>query len=205
MLAHVLPSPFKKHSTRPTAAFVLTGQERSRPVETGGSYMYILTRDQALDLYDRALSLFTSYRDEAAKINVNRILESNASHALKEKARLLKSFMETPGFDNFKHADNVLYTDVKKEPVLYRDVNIIWKGMATNIELTDEHTKFDLLVGYDTRRTLEGIVTVIFERPFSVSSERPLEVLGKIVVLPGNLDIQLEGVAIHQSGKLETE
>jgi tetratricopeptide (TPR) repeat protein len=201
----VLPSPFKKPETRPTANFVLTSQERSQPVETGGTYMYILTRSQALDLYDRALSLFTSYRDEAAKISLNRLLVSNASGSLKDKARLLISFMEVPGFDNFKHDDNPSYSDVKKEPVLYRDVHIIWKGMATNVELTDEHTQFELLVGYDTRRTLEGIVTVIFDRPLSVSSERPLEVLGKIVVLPGNLDIQLEGVAIHQSGKLETE
>jgi len=188
---------------RPSAQFTLSAQERSAPVETGGSYMYILTRDQATGFYDKALSLFTSYRDEAAKIYINRILESNASEDLKNKARLLISYMEVPGFDNFKQADNPSFSDVKKEPVIYRDVYVIWKGMATNLEVTDESVRFDFLVGYDTRKTLEGIVPVVFKTPISVNTERPLEVLGKIKLYGEKMDIALEGAGIHQSGKLE--
>jgi len=172
-------------------------------VETGGSYRYILTRDQALGLYDRALSLFTSYRDETAKISLNRILESNASEGLKNRARLLISNMDVPGFDTFKRSDNVSFADVMKEPAVYRDVYVIWRGMATNVEVTDADTRFDFLVGYDTRRTLEGIVPVVFDRPLSVNSERPLEILGKIVLTGASLDIALKGEAIHQSGRLE--
>ena len=200
----VMPSPLKSRAVRPVSEFVLSRQERGAPVEVGGSYMYILTRDQALGLYDKALSLFTSYRDEAAKINLNRILESNASEALKGKSRLLLTYMEVPGFDNFKRSDNVSFSDVRNEPVIYRDVYVIWRGMATNIEITDEHTRFDFLAGYDTRRTLEGIVTVIFDRPVAINSERPLEVLGKIVLPEGGASgFRLEGTAIYQSGRLE--
>jgi tetratricopeptide (TPR) repeat protein len=199
----VLPSPFKTKQARPTAEFVLSGQERAEPVEVGGSYRYILTRDQATSLYDRALSLFTGYRDEAAKIDLNRILESNASEGLKNKSLLLLSYMEVPGFDTFKRNDNPSFSDVKNEPVIYRDVHVIWKGMATNVEVTDEHARFDFLVGYDTRRTLEGIVQVTFDRPVSINSERPLEVLGRIKPVSSYTDIVLEGVAIHQSGRLE--
>jgi len=202
--AKVLPSPFKTRNERPSAEFILSTQERSGPVEIGGSYMYILTGDQAISLYDRALSLFTSYRDEAAKINLNRILESNASEALKNKSRLLISYMEVPGFDTFKMGDNSSYSDVKNEPAIYRDVYVIWKGMATNVEVTDEYTAFDLLVGYDTRRTLEGIVNVVFDSPVNINSERPLEVLGKVKLsFLSDIRISLEGVAIHQSGRLE--
>ena len=200
----VISSPFKSRAPRPSAEFVLSGQERGAPVETGGSYMYILTRDQAIGLYDRALSLFTSYRDEAAKINLNRILESNASEGLKNKSRLIITYMEIPGFDNFKRSDNISFSDVRNEPVIYRDVYVIWKGMATNIEVTDEYTRFDFLVGYDTRKTLEGIITVVFDRPVALNGERPLEVLGKIVLLEGtSSNFRLEGAAIHQSGRLE--
>jgi len=199
----VVPNPFKGRDSRPTAEFVLSGQERSAPVETGGSYMYILTRDQATTLYDRALSLFSAHRDEGAKVNINRILESNASESLKNKSRLLLSYMEVPGFDTFKQADNFSYADVKNEPAVYSGVHVIWKGMATNVEITDEYTRFDFLVGYDTRRTLEGIVSVVFDKPVAVNPERPLEVLGKIVITPLYNDIALEGVAIHQSGRLE--
>jgi tetratricopeptide (TPR) repeat protein len=205
MQARVIPGPFKAPQKRPTADFVLSSLERSQPVETGGTYKYILTRDQATGLYDGALSLFTSYRDEAAKINLNRLLESNASPGLKDKARLLKSFMEIPGFDNFNKSDNPSYADVIKESVLYRDVHVIWRGMAADVNVTDEGTAFSLLVGYDTRRTLEGIVATEFAAPVSVSTERPLEVLGKIILIDAHPGIMLEGVAIHQSGKLEME
>jgi tetratricopeptide (TPR) repeat protein len=202
----VTPNPFASRAERPySTEFVLSAPERSAPVEVGGSYRYILTRDQALGLYDGALSFFTSYRDEAAKINLNRILESNASVELKNKSRLLFTYMEVPGFDNFKHGDNVSFADVKNEPVIYRDVHVIWRGMATNVEVTDEYTRFDFLVGYDTRRTLEGIVPVIFDRPVSLNGERPLEVLAKIALIPPFSDFFLEGVAIYQSGRLEND
>jgi tetratricopeptide (TPR) repeat protein len=199
----VLQSPIKKPDARPHTEFILSGQERADPVETGGSYMYILTRDQATTLYDRALSLFTDYRDEAAKLSLNRILESNASESIKNKARLLFLYMEIPGFDNFKRNDNPSITEVKNEPVIYRDVYVIWSGMATNIKITDEQTSFQFLVGYDTRRTLEGLVPVEFKIPVSINPDRPLEVLGKILLNSTNTDISLEGVSIHQSGRLE--
>jgi len=201
---NILPNPFKSRENRQAAEFVLTREERNEPVQIGGSYSYILTRNNALETYDKALSLFTAYRDEGAKVNLNRILESNASDVIKNKARLLISFMEVPGFDNFNRSDNASFSDVVKEPVLYRDVHVIWRGMATNIETRDEYTGFDFLVGYDTRRSLEGIVHVAFDRAVSLNSERPLEVLGRIVPL-GSVDsaIRLEGVAVYQSGRLE--
>jgi hypothetical protein len=86
---------------------------------------------------------------------------------------------------------------VVKEPPLYRDVHVIWRGMATNLREGDKSTDFDLLVGYDTRSALEGIVPVRFEFAAQVDVERPLEVLGRVVV---NGDkIRLVGLAIHQA------
>lgn len=204
--ARVMPSPFRSRGQRPSAEFVLSSQERNEPVEVGGVYRYILTSSQAINLYERALSLFTTYRDEAAKINLNRILESNASQGLKNRALLLKDNMEVPGFDTFNRSDNPSYSDVKSEPFIYRDVHVIWRGMATNIEVTDEYTRFDFLVGYDTRRTLEGIVPVVFFQPVAINPQRPLEVLGRIVLSStGYSDFAMEGVSIHQSGRLENQ
>jgi len=197
-----LPNPFKAKQ-RQTAEFVLSNQERRESVQVEGYYMYILTRDQAVSLYDKALSLFTAYRDEEAKKSINRILESNASEGIKSRARLLMDNMEVPRFDNFKRADNPSLADVKSETAIYRNVYVIWKGMATNVEVTDKGTTFDLLVGYDTRKILEGIVPVVFYDPVAINTERPLEVLGKITLNSSNSDIVLVGVAIHQSAKLE--
>jgi len=199
----VLSNPFKSKNQRPTADFILSNQEKRESVQTGGKYKYILTHNQAVDYYNKALSLYTVYRDEEAKKSLNRILESNASEGIKSRARAMFANMEVPGFDNFKRADNPSFTDVKSERAIYRNVYVIWKGMATNVTVTEEGTTFDFLVGYDTRKTLEGIIPVIFSIPVSINMERPLEVLGKITIDSTYSDIRLEGVAIYQSGKLE--
>ncbi|GBU27640.1 hypothetical protein R84B8_01175 [Treponema sp. R8-4-B8] len=198
-----LPNPFKSKNQRPIADFNLSAQDKNENVQVGGYYMYILTRDQAIDLYNKALSLYTAYRDEEAKKSLNRILESNAPQGIKIRARSMLETMEVPGFDNFKRADNPSFADVKNESAIYRNVYVIWKGMATNVTVTDDGTTFDFLVGYDTRKTLEGIIPVVFSVPVSINMERPLEVLGKITIGSSYSDIKLEGVAIHQSGKLE--
>jgi hypothetical protein len=190
------------------AATILEREDRERPVETGGSYRYILTRGQVLDIYDQALSLFTDRRDEAARYNLNRLLESNASEGIKNKCRLVISYLETPGFDTFKRRDNFNYSDVIRDPFLYRDCHVVWRGMATNVENLPGGTAFDFLVGYETRRTMEGIVRAVFEQAAAINPERPLEVLGRVVPVsdgknPGEgFNIELQIVAIHQSGLL---
>jgi tetratricopeptide (TPR) repeat protein len=182
---------------------VLEQEERSMPVQIGGSYRYILTRSEVLDTYEAARSYFTAYRDEAAKVALNRILESNASEAVKNKARMLLSYTEVPGFDTLK--DRYGYEEVKRDPVLYRDCYVIWRGMATNIRELPDGIMLDFLVGYDTRNTLMGIVQVDFNFPVSVNPERPLEILGRVipVFLAGKEeDVRLEGAAVHQAGFL---
>jgi tetratricopeptide (TPR) repeat protein len=203
----VIDLPFRGSRTG-IAATVLEREDRERPVETGGSYRYILTRSQVLEIYDRALSLFTDKRDEAARYNLNRLLESNASEGIKNKCRLIISYLETPGFDTFKRRDNFSYSDVIRDPFLYRDCYVIWRGMATNVENLPDRTSFDFLVGYETRRTMEGIVRVVFEQAAAINPEKPLEVLGRIVPVSGEggpnggFSIELQVAAIHQSGLL---
>jgi tetratricopeptide (TPR) repeat protein len=200
----VLPGPRFRQGNRAIASeSLLDRADREQPVETGGSYGYILTRTQVLETYEKALALFTEYRDEAAKVNLNRILESNAAEPVKNKARLLLSYMEVPGFDTFVRRDNFTYSEVVREPLLYRNCHVIWRGMATNIDVLSGLTSFDLLVGYDTRKTMEGIVPVVLDRAVAINTEKPLEVLGRIApVSPqsGGIVIRLEGLAIHQSG-----
>ena len=202
----VIANPFNPKGKRPNiSAYLLTQEEKNAPVQTGGSYRYILTRVQALDTYEKALSLFTDRRDEAARINLNRIIESNAADGIKNKARIIISYMEPPSYDSFKR-DNVEYADAIKDPILYRDVNVLWKGMATNVRTDGNHTVFDFLVGYDTRKTLEGIVEVHFPTAVSINTERSLELIGRII--PVNAEdrlLQLEGITIIQSGRLENQ
>jgi tetratricopeptide (TPR) repeat protein len=177
---------------------VLEQDEKDKPVQIGGTYRYILTRDQVLGAYEEARSLFSERRDEAAKVALNRILESNASEGIKNKARLLISYTEVPGFDTLK--DRYRYGEVKGDPALYRDCFVIWRGMATNVQELEQGTLLDFLVGYDTRSSLEGIVPVSFAVSVPVDPERPLEILGKVLPAAGG-EIRLEGLAVHQAAR----
>jgi tetratricopeptide (TPR) repeat protein len=173
----------------------LASGDRSVAVELGGSYRYILTDAAVLKAYDDAQRYFQSYRDNAAQVEINRLLYSNASAPIKQKARLLMDYLGEPGFDSIK--DNYSYQKVQEDPYLYLDCWIVWKGMATNIRTTDNILDCDFLVGYDTRSTLEGIVPVHFKTVLAIDPDKPLEVLARISSEKGKL--ALLGSSIFQS------
>jgi tetratricopeptide (TPR) repeat protein len=198
-------NPFNNSSAerRDISLTMLDREERDEPVQIDGAYRYVLTRDEVLKTYDEAQKLFSQFRDEEAKLRLNRIIESNASEAVKNKARLLFSYTREPGFDTLK--DRFKYADVAAGPHLYRDCYVIWGGMAANLAIGENSTAFNLLVGYDTRKTLEGIVAVTLDSVVRINTEQPLEVLGRVVPVAdpgGGEGFELRGVAVHQSGLL---
>jgi len=195
--------PMGKSQRATHADTTLARDDKGMPVQTGGSYRYVLTRNQVLDTYSEAQKLFAAYRDEAARAKLNLILESNASSPVKNKARLLVSYMDVPGFNTLK--DRFSYADVLKDPFIYRDCHVIWRGMATNLIAEQNHTSFDLLVGYDTRRTMEGIVHVDYDFAIAVNPELPVEILGRVIPVSSEkeLNIRIQGVALNQAGLLD--
>jgi hypothetical protein len=211
VLTHLkyLPNPFIPGGGRQgMSGASLTREERLVPVQTGGSYRYEFTRVQAVETYEKALSLFAVFRDEAARVHLNRILESNAAEGLKNKARVIISFMEagSPAFDTFKRSDNIDFPAVEKDPVLYQGVHVIWQGKAANVSMTDNETAFDLLIDYDPdnkSNIVRGMPVVRFNYAMPLDPGRQLEVLGRVMPSGSDGRIYLEGIAIHQSGRLE--
>jgi tetratricopeptide (TPR) repeat protein len=200
-------TPFKPVAEREGfAGTALEKEERDASFQIDGSYRYVLTRDQVLDAYAEARKLFASYRDEEAKVPLNRILESNAPEGIKNKARLLFSYTRSPGFDTFSEKDSFTYAEVMKDPSLYRDCYVIWKGMAAKLEIFQNATVFTFLVGYDPKTSvLEGQVPVVFNSAIPVNPELPLTILARIVpvVNSAGIDIRLEGTAVLQTGLLQ--
>ena len=198
----VLPNTVKP-SRKPPAGIDLLREELDAPMQTEGSFRYILTRDQLSHYFNEARRLFTAYQDERARVNLNRLLESNGPEPVKNKARLLLSYLETPGFDTLK--DRFSYGEVTQDPFLYRDCHVIWRGIATNIDIQQNRTSFDFLVGYDTRRTMEGIVRVDFDFAIPVNPERPVEILGQVIPIntEKGIDIRIQGIALNQAGLLD--
>ena len=166
------------------------------------AYAFILSNREITDSYARARRYFHAYRDNAAQIEINRILHSNASLSIKQKARVLMSYLSPPTFDTLQ--DNPSYEDAVKNPVLYEDCYASWSGRVSNAALQGTSYRFDLLVGYETMEKVVGIVPVKFESDPGIASTLPVKVLGKIVFDNGKPS--LEGRSVYQNVKdfLET-
>ncbi|MDR1388484.1 MAG: tetratricopeptide repeat protein [Treponema sp.] len=178
---------------------VMEAAELEFPLDMQGSFRYVLTRGQVIDEYREARDYFNDYHDEKARRILNRLLESNASAAVKNKARLLESYLETPGFDNLK--DFFTFSEVSGDPVLYRNCFVLWRGTAANVQNQASKTVFDLLVGYDTRKIMEGAVTIEIDfpdGPIEINTAVPIEVLGSVVPLNGGT-FMIRAAGIHQS------
>jgi hypothetical protein len=164
--------------TRPeVAAVALAGADRASPVVSGGSFRYILTEEEALDAFERAKDYFQAYRDNAALVEINRLLGSNASSGVKEKARSLRAFVGKPDFRTVKDAP--LYAQVQADPGLYDGCAVVWKGMAANVSASEQTVSFDFLVGYQDKKLLEGLVAASIG-DLDVPMDRGLEILATI-------------------------
>ncbi|MDR2601818.1 MAG: tetratricopeptide repeat protein [Spirochaetaceae bacterium] len=173
------------------------GEKKEAVEKGGGSWRYILTEKEVVYLYEKARSLFNSRRDDAARVEINRILLSNAAEGVKNKAVILSAYLEQPDFASIK--DKYSYSQIAKEPELFNGCSVLWKGMAANIETSQNKSAFDLLVGYDTRNKLEGIVRVVFEGAVEVNAETPLEVLGGVAASGAEASgFFINGRVLHQ-------
>ena len=179
------------------AAIVLSEGEKRAPVETGGSYRFVLTEKEALGSFEKAKGLFQAYRDNAALVILNRLLLSNVSPSMKEKARTLKSFVSPPDFRNLK--DIPSYAEVSKDPELYDGCAILWAGAAANIQAQPTGLDFHFLVGYVDGKRLDGILPVRLSGPSSIiPSQGAFELLARVSNSAAGLS--LEGIAIHSLG-----
>lgn len=184
------------------SALVLTVDEQKNALEgdlSSGAFLYILTTPEVFEAYEKAQKYFQQYRDNLAQVEINRILNSNASVAVKRKARLLMDYFSEPTFDTIR--DSPSFKSVEKESALYLDCWVVWSGRISNVTKTDTSYSFNLLVGYESLDTpvIEGIVPVRFSVSPVISPDKPVRVLGKISSDGGKL--YLAGRHIYQSVK----
>ncbi len=178
----------------------LTYDDRSDLLEkdlSSSVYTYILTKSQVEQSFSKAQTEFQRFNDNAAQLEINRILNSNAAVSVKQKARELMTYLAEPGFDSIKNSFS--YTDVSREPVLYTDCWVLWSGRVSNITVTDTVTRCSLLIGYEDMKNIEGIVPLQLPSSILIDPEKPVSVLAKIVFPDGKLTLQ--GKSVYQSVK----
>lgn len=162
-----------------------------------GSWRYTMSEEELKNSAEGVLDLLNQYRDNLARREMNRLLNSNAPEDLKEKIRFLDGYIQEPGFATLK--DNFAYREVIADPPLYQDCHVIWRGRAANIVVESDAVLFDLLVGYEDETVLEGIVPVRCAFAVDLQENRKVEVLGRVVLAdtPG-AQVSLEAVSLHQ-------
>ena len=179
----------------------LSSDEKNNAQEkdlSGQTFGYILSDKQIYKSYLDAMDYFQTHRDNAAQVEINRILNSNASLTIKKKAQLLMGYLEEPTFDTL--TDNPSYKAVEADPALYLDAWVSWGGKVTNaVVYEDGSYSCQLLVGYESGEVVEGIVTVRFASEPNITPDQPVKILGKISTQDGK--IYLSGRAIYQSIK----
>lgn len=180
------------------SALVLSVTERKNIQETdltSGSFAYLLSSSQINDSYEKAITYFQTYKDNLCQIEINRLLNSNASVAVKQKANFLMTYLESPSFDTVR--DVPAYNDVEKEPALYLDCWVSWSGRISNVVQGENFYNCDLLVGYEKMEKVEGIVPLHFKVPPEIDNEKPVTVLAKIASEDGKMALQ--GKSVYQS------
>ncbi|GMO57077.1 MAG: hypothetical protein Ta2A_02580 [Treponemataceae bacterium] len=186
------------------SALSLTSTEKESAASSNASevmYRYLLTQDEILETYKKAREYFQNYRDNAAQIEINKILNSNASAAVRQKARALMPFFAEPTFDSLK--DNLQYTEVAKNLPLYIDCYVIWPGRIVNIapnETADETPlRCDFLPGDGSLNTVFDIVPLVFDSPVqTIDPEKTVRLLAKISVADDGKTLILKGKNIYQ-------
>ncbi len=179
----------------------LSSEEKSDAKEkdlSTQSYAFVLSNKEINRRYENALKYFQLHRDNAAQIEVNTILNSDASVAVKKKARLLMGYFEIPDFDSITDVPSL--TDVAANPALYIDCWVNWGGKISNaVTYEDGSYTCDFLIGDDSLSRYDGTVKVHFNAAPSVDLSRSVKILGKISLEDGL--VCLAGRAVYQSIK----
>ncbi len=176
---------------------VLSVDERNNSLiqDTASSvFRYILTEKELEDAYADAQEHFQSYRDNSSQVEINRILNSNASTAIRQKARLLNEYLEEPTFDS--NIENYTYEQIRQDVWLYLDTWVIWSGRVTNVLETQTEYQCDFLIGYDTLQKVEGFVPLVMQQPVDIDTSLPVQVLAQVNISDGRL--LLRGKSIYQ-------
>lgn len=179
----------------------LTKVELKSPVQadlSGEKFNYILSSKEIKKSYNVILEYFQARRDNAAIIEINRLLNSNASNSIKQKLRVLQTYLEAPTFDSIKDVPS--FSEVEKDPNLYIDCYVDWEGRVSDVQIAEDGSySCRFLVGYGEGKRIEGIINLWFLLDPNIETDKSVKILGKITKQESK--IYLSGKAVYQSVK----
>jgi len=187
------PPPAENRQGSDSFSQPLTGSDE---VLVGSGYAVTLTPEEVKQGWQRVQAAFQAYQDSKARYEINRILLSNATSVVKERARALIPYLHDPDFA--RPEDSSSYLEVRTAPALYEGCTVRWQGVIANLNLGAKKITFDLLLGYQQGQVVEGIVPVELGFAALLKNTQIVEVLGRVVLRDGKWLIQ--GTSLHDLG-----
>jgi hypothetical protein len=154
-------------------------------VEFEGDFVYTLSGIEIKNLFESAVEDFHNYNDNSLQVKINKLNLSNASNDLKGKISILEKLIQKPTFVTLK--SNYDYRTVQKEPLLYNNCYVLWRGRVTNVSILTDKITLDFLVGYEKETVLEGIIFTEIPFEASINQAVPVEILGQIQYRKGKM------------------
>lgn len=145
--------------------------------------VYVLGEREVRQTFERAKRLLLGYRDNEACVELNRLLLSNADMAVKERARMLKSYVRGPDFTRVGRT--YTWQEISVEPRLYDGCFVLWRGRVANHRREAAGAKFDFLVGYERGTELLGILPASVGFAADIASGDNLELIARLLVGEG--------------------
>lgn len=138
---------------------------------------------------------FREYRDNPARILINKLIQSNAPEVVKAQLRGLASHFKDPGFTKFR--DNAAFAEVVADPRLYAGSYVLWRGRIAALASSDQAIGFNLLVGYDASKVVSGTVRVNLGFAAELHNGDAVELIGQVVATGAKAGFYLQGTAIR--------
>jgi hypothetical protein len=179
---------------RPGVAVIDIPPDLGSLTDAGTEFKFVMSENDVRNEFRKAKNQLLAWRDNLAAVAINRILLSNAAAPVKERARMLKGFITPASFDTLR--DGFSYAAVAAQPSLYDGCSVRWKGKIANLQVGKSVIAFDLLVGYDQEKELQGIVPVTLPFATDLDNGIALEVLGQVAAAGSTLS--LTGVSVHR-------
>ena len=154
-----------------------------------------LTEEEIRNSFNRMKDYYRNRDDNMTQREINRLKESNASVDVKDKASAFERLLTDNRSENIGTLFS--YDEVSHDPFLYDKTVVVWRGAAANLYVTPTSLTFDLLVGYENRKFLEGTVPVFVDYGVKIIEGEPYEIEGEITV-DGDEHFRLHALSIRR-------
>lgn len=154
-------------------------------VEFEGDFLYTFTGEEIRNVFESAVDDFHNFDDNPLQMKINKLNLSNASNDLKGKISILEKLIQKPTFLTMK--TNFQYSEVFKDPLLFNNCFVLWRGKVTNVAYGADKITLDFLVGYENETVLQGIIYTEIPFETSINQSVPIEILGQIQNIKGKV------------------